>query len=144
MNFQHTKTSALIERTLLPCVFFKIAPWSHSNNIGNMDPCTLHSMWDGISPAPASRAEARRFVWGGEVGFYIPMTKAEQGFQPKQICVQHTLAMYHRIHGGRALPEFPLLVFDIYHYISGGEGRNWLCQSHTLQLLFGGTKQLGG
>lgn len=82
----------------------------------------------------------RRFVWGGEVGFFIVMPKAEQDFQPKLVCVQHTLAMYHRIRGGRALPESPLLVFfHISWHICWR--RKKLCYSHTLQLLFGGTKQ---
>lgn len=119
--------------------FFKIAPLRHSN--GNTDPCTFHSVWDGISPAPASRAEARRFVWGGEVGCYIAVTNKEHGFQPKQVCVQHTLAMHHKSRGGRALPESPLLGFDICRYVPVGGGRSCVCHSHTLWLLFGGTKQ---
>lgn len=75
------------------------------------------------------------------MGFFIAMPQAEQGFQPKLECVQHTLAIYHRIHGGRALPASPLLVFDICHYVHVGGGGSWHCYYHTLQLLFGGTKQ---
>lgn len=59
LEFSANKNPALIEWVILfPCVF-KPVPLSHSNSNGNTDPCTLHSMWDGISPAPASR----RFVW---------------------------------------------------------------------------------
>jgi len=38
-----------------------------------------------------STAEAGGLVWGGEMGFYIPMPSSEQGFWPKQACVQHAM-----------------------------------------------------
>lgn len=85
-----------------------------------MDPCTLHCVGDGISPAPASRAEARGLVWGGEVGFYIPMPNPKQGFWPKQICAQRTLATCHRISGCRAFPVSPLCIWHISLQICWG------------------------